>query len=235
MDCPRCGNAMREETLGGHLGRPVTIDLCVPCQALWFDARESLSLRPASTLALFRIIGERVSRVEPRHADLEKCPRCRGRLRLTHDMQRATRFEYLRCPNGHGRFITFYEFLREKDFIRPLTPAQIAELAQNVQSVNCSNCGAPVDLTRGAACSHCGTPLSMLDLGQAETLVKELQQAEHRADQPIDPTLPLRLAQARREVEALFVGRPRDLSLDDLGGGLVDAGLRVLARWLAER
>jgi Zn-finger nucleic acid-binding protein len=234
MDCPRCGNAMREETLGAHHDRAVAIDLCVPCQALWFDARESLSLAPAATLALFRIIGERVSRPEPRQVDLEKCPRCRGRLRLTHDMQRATRFEYLRCPNGHGRFITFYEFLREKDFIRPLTPAQIAELARTVQSINCSNCGAPVDLTHAASCAHCGTPLSMLDLGQAEALVGQLQHADARGHQPVDPTLPIRLAQARREVEALFAGQPRELSFDDMGGGLVDAGLRVLARWLAK-
>ena len=226
---------MREETLGGHHGRGVAIDLCVSCQALWFDARESLSLTPASTLALFRIIGERVSRPEPSKVDLEKCPRCRGRLRITHDMQRATRFEYLRCPNGHGRFITFYEFLREKDFIRPLTPSQIAELARNIQSINCSNCGAPVDLTQAAACAHCGTPLSMLDLRQAETLVSQLQQADARAQLPVDPTLPLRLAQARREVEALFVGQPRELSFEDIGGSLVGAGLRVVARWLADR
>ena len=92
MDCPRCGHAMREETLGGHHSRAVAIDLCVSCQALWFDARESLSLTPASTLALFRVIGERVSRPEPFKVDLEKCPRCRGRLRITHDMQRAVRF-----------------------------------------------------------------------------------------------------------------------------------------------
>ena len=225
---------MREESLGGHHGRPVSIDLCTRCQAIWFDARESLSLTPASTLALFRLIGQRVQPPEPHRADLEKCPRCRGRLRQTSDMQRATRFEYLRCPNDHGRFITFYEFLREKDFIRPLTPAQIAELAATIQSVNCSNCGAPVDLGQAAACAHCGTALSMLDLRQAELLVAQLQKADQRANQPIDPTLPLRLAQARREVETLFAGAPRPLSLDGLRIGLVDAGFKTLARWLAD-
>jgi hypothetical protein len=226
---------MREERLGAHHGRAVAIDLCVPCQAIWFDARESLSLTPASTLALFRTIGERVARPEPPGADLEKCPRCRARLRRTHDLQRATRFEYRRCPNDHGRFITFYEFLREKDFIRPLTAAQRAELARTLDSINCSNCGAPVNLTERAACAHCGTPLSMLDLRQAEALVAQLQQAEARASQPVDPLLPLRLEQARREVEAMFVGQPRSVSLDDLGGGLVGAGLKALARLLADR
>ena len=224
MTCPRCGDPMREEALGGHHGRPVRIDLCTRCQAIWFDARGSLSLTPASTLALFRVIGQRVQRPEPRGADLEKCPRCRGRLRRTHDRQRATRFEYLRCPNDHGRFITFYEFLREKDFIRPLTPAQVAELARTVQSVNCSNCGAPIDLAQEAACAHCGTPLSMLDLRQAEALVAQLQKADERSQQPIDPALPLRLAQARREVERL------DWPREDL----IEAGFRTLVRWLAD-
>src|SRR5919109_1451256 len=161
---------MHEETFDGHLGRSVEVDLCFSCQAFWFDARESLSLTPGSTLRLFKLIGDRSGRSQPSEADLAKCPRCRGRLRQTHDMQRATRFQYLRCPNGHGRFITFFDFLREKDFIRPLSAAQVAELRRNVQAVNCSNCGAPVDLGRGSVCAHCGSPLSMLDLGRASEL-----------------------------------------------------------------
>ena len=111
------------------------------CQSFWFDARESVSLSPGSTLALFRVIGEKLTRPQHTDSDLAKCPRCKGRLRRTQDMQRATRFEYLNCPNGHGRLISFFDFLREKDFIRPLTPQQIAELRQSVGSVNCANCG----------------------------------------------------------------------------------------------
>jgi hypothetical protein len=200
---------MQEETLTAHLGRPVAIDLCQSCQLFWFDSRESISLTPAATLTLFRIIGERVATPQSRNADVAKCPRCRARLRRTFDMQRATRFEYLRCPNDHGRLTSFFDFLREKDFIRPLTSQQLAELRQNVQSVNCSNCGAPVDITAGAACGHCGASLSMLDLTQAEKLVQQLQHAEDRTAQPVDPSLPLELARARREVEAAFDGVSR--------------------------
>lgn len=204
MDCPRCGSSMQEQTLDGHHGRPVTIDLCAACQSFWFDSHESLGLTPGSTLTLFRIIGEQTARRELTNADVAKCPRCSGRLRLTHDMQHATRFSYLRCPNGHGRLTTFFDFLREKNFIRPLTPQQIAELRRNVQTVNCSNCGGPVDLTTGAACAHCGSPLSMLDMKQAELLVAQLQRAEERENRPVDPALPLELARARREVETAF-------------------------------
>ena len=224
---------MREETLDGHLGRPVVIDLCLPCQSFWFDAHESLGLTPGSTLALFRIIGEHRARRPWTNADVVKCPRCKGRLRMTHDMQRTTRFEYLRCPNDHGRLTTFFDFLREKDFIRPLTTQQIAELRKNVQSVNCSNCGGPVDLTKGAACSHCNSPLSMLDMKQAETLVAQLQRAEGRANQPIDSTLPLELARARRDVETAFAHQPDDAWFRDAASaGLVGAGLNVVVAWL---
>ncbi len=235
MDCPRCGDAMRDERLGGHHGRSVTIDLCTRCQALWFDGHESLSLTPASTLTLFRLIGQQVARPEPGAVDLEKCPRCRARLRITHDMQRATKFEYRRCPNGHGRFITFYEFLREKDFIRPLTPPRSPN-SPGPSTRSTVRTAAPRSASaEGAGCAHCGSPLSMLDLRQAEALVAQLQKADARASQPVDPLLPLRLEQARREVESMFDGQPRSVSFDDVRSGLVGAGLKALSRLLTDR
>jgi len=229
MDCPRCGAGMQEQTLDGHMGRPVAIDVCLPCQSFWFDARESVLLSPGGTLALFRLIGEHAGRRSFSNADLAKCPRCHARLRLTQDMQRATRFSYLRCPNDHGRLTTFFDFLREKDFIRPLTPEQLQELRQNVQSVNCSNCGAPVNVTQASGCTHCGSPLSMLDLHQAEKLVAQLQKADAREHQPIDPALPLNLLRARRDAEAAF---PRDRGVDWSPGDLVEAGIQAVASWL---
>jgi hypothetical protein len=224
---------MAPHTLDGHHGRSVVIDLCDPCQALWFDGRENLQLAPAATLALFRLIGEHVAAPQSHGGDTAKCPRCRGRLRRTQDMQRSTRFEYLRCPNGHGRLTTFFDFLKEKDFIRPLTPRQVADLRRSIQTVNCSNCGGPVDLANGSACGHCGSPLSMLDLQQAETLVARLREAA-RDDKPVDPALPLALARARRESEAAFGDMPRDEGWLSDGGalGLVGAGLSALARLL---
>jgi hypothetical protein len=172
------------------------------------------------------------------NGDLAKCPRCKSRLRRTHDIQRNTKFEYRSCPHSHGRLTTFFDFLREKDFIRPLSPQQIEELRRNVASVNCANCGAAVDLASGAACGHCGTALSMLDVKQAEKLVEQLQKAEDRARQPIDPALPLALERVRRQTERQFAGfRDDDLWLKVVdvaspsAGDLVAAGLKVVARW----
>jgi hypothetical protein len=184
-------------------------------------------------LTLFRVIGEHTGRPSPTAAELARCPRCKGRLRITSDLQRHTRFQYLRCPNNHGRLTTFLEFLKEKQFIRALTAPQIAELRANVQVLNCSNCGAPVDLAKASACGHCGSPLTMLDLSQARALVEQLQKAD-RSGQPIDPALPLNLERARRQTEASFQGLVRDTSfLDDIAAtDLVSAGLTAFARWL---
>jgi DNA-directed RNA polymerase subunit RPC12/RpoP len=222
---------MESQALAGHIGRELEIDLCDPCQSIWFDSRENLQLTPGATLALFRVIGEHVAKPAPQDGDIAKCPRCSAQLRRTRDMQRNTRFEYFRCPNNHGRLSTFFEFLKEKDFVKPLTPRQIAELRRNVQAINCSNCGAPINLEKKTDCGHCGSALSMLDVHQAEKLIAQLREAD-RTGKVIDPALPLALERARRQTESLFEG------LDDRGGwdveigslGLVGAGLSQLIR-----
>jgi Zn-finger nucleic acid-binding protein len=224
---------MESHVLDGHLGRSVQVDLCDPCQSVWFDTGENLQLTPGATLALFRLIGEHVARPMLQDSDLVKCPRCKGRLRRTQDLQRSTRFEYFRCPNNHGRLQTFFDFLREKDFVRPLTPKQIAELRRNVQTVNCSNCGGPINLGKASACGHCGSPLSMLDIDQAERLVAQLRDAD-RSGKQIDPALPLALARARAETESAFKGLPGHDPWTQEGWslGLVGAGLSELVRLL---
>jgi hypothetical protein len=233
MTCPRCGEAMTEETLDGHLGRPLVVDLCFPCQVFWFDTRESLRLSPASTLKLFRLIGERTTGRPTATAERARCPRCPSPLARTRDLQRTTRFEYLRCPNGHGRLTSFFNFLREKDFIRPLSADQLEALRANLQTLSCSNCGGPIDLAAGSACAHCGSPVSMLDMRQAERLVEQLRQADRPA-QTVDPALPLRLTRTRHATHDAFDAFERDASWfsDVSNSGLVSAGLHAIARWL---
>jgi hypothetical protein len=236
MLCPHCHALMTAEVLEAHLGTSVTIDLCLPCQVFWFDAHESLKLAPRGVLKLFRTIGDRPPLPPAPRASHPTCPRCRAGLLATFDQQRNTRFQYLRCPKDHGRLIAFVEFLREKAFIRPLTPQQIRELRQSVQTLNCSSCGAPIDLASETVCGHCGAALSMLDMKQAGALVAQLQEAD-RTGRPIDPALPLELARARREVEAAFASFEHGSSWfgDVSSGGLVSAGLSALSRWLKSR
>src|SRR5437867_6223998 len=230
MNCPGCAIEMSAMTLDGRMNTPVAIDLCTACQAFWFDKHESLRLSPGSTLKLMKLIGESPGRGKP--VENLHCRRCAARLVLTHDLQRNTRFSYWRCPNDHGRFIRFFEFLKEKNFIRQLSPQQIDELRQNLQTVNCSNCGAPIDLTKTSGCLHCGSPISMLDMKQPQQMLAQLEEAAK--PRPIDPTLPLELARAKRHYDILFAGLEPDHDWwgDAAASGLVQAGLAAVARWL---
>jgi hypothetical protein len=224
---------MRSEALAGHQGQPISIDICLPCQAMWFDGFESVSLGPASTLKLFRLIGEHPDAMPQDHTDPAHCPRCGAILHAAHDLQRSTRFEYKKCPADHGRFITFYNFLREKEFIRPITPERLAELRAHVQTVHCSDCGAPIDLAAHASCPHCSSPITLLDLEQAGRLIAQLQAAD-RTGRPVDPALPLALERARRETDAAFDAiEHSDLWFRDASrAGLVAAGILALTRWV---
>jgi hypothetical protein len=227
MQCPACTAAMTVLTLDGHLGTKVEVDLCPACQVIWFDHMESLRLSPGATLQLFRTIGERKQTPPPPLTDPLRCPRCELRLLLTNDRQRNTPFRYRRCAREHGRLITFFDFLREKDFIRPLSPQQLAELRAHVQMVNCSNCGAPIDLARESACAHCNTPLSMLDLNQIETMAEHLRRAD-QASRAIDPNLHDRLAHEHALFEAL---RAEAAAGRTEPNGLVEMGMRAIADW----
>jgi Zn-finger nucleic acid-binding protein len=232
MNCPSCTREMTVHALGDRLAAQLEIDACEACQAFWFDSNESPRLSPGSTLKLFSLIAETLPRRSGSVARVLKCPRCRSRLLDTQDMQRNTRFSYSRCPHGHGRFTTFFNFLREKDFVRPLSGAQLDELRQHVQTVNCSNCGASIDLAHVSSCAHCGSALSVLDMQQAEKVVEQLRRATE--PQPVDPALPIELARARREIDAAFAGTHSTISLwsDVSSIGLVGAGLSAVARLL---
>jgi hypothetical protein len=220
---------MTEVALQRHGGLPLTLDVCDSCHAFWFDGHESLQLTPASTLQLFTMIGERSTAGRTPLADLLRCPRCSARLVPTQDRQRNTAFRYARCPAGHGRFTTFFDFLREKNFIKPLTGDELKALRDSVKIVNCSNCGAPVDLATGAACQHCRSPLSMLDMKHAQELVEQLRKAGE--PRPVDPSLPLQMERARREVELSFAqfGGKKEWMIEASASGLVEAGMRFLA------
>jgi len=218
-------------TLDGHVGTKVDLDLCAACQVIWFDHLESPRLSPGATLSLFRTISERKQTAPPPLSDPLKCPRCDLRLLLTNDRQRNTPFRYRRCARDHGRLITFFDFLREKDFVRPLSGPQIAELRASVQTINCSNCGAPIDLMRASACAHCSTPLSMLDLNQIDRMAAHLQQAGE-ASRTIDPMLPERMRREKEAVDALFKALRADASgARPASSGLVEMGLRLLSDW----
>jgi len=220
MNCPGCGQGMSEQKFERLYAKPVGIDICYPCTALWFDRLENLTLTPGAVLRLFVVMNDnKPAQRTPLRTDLV-CPRCHARLRLAHDMQRNTRFQYWLCPAEHGHFITFFEFLREKNFIRPLSPAEIARLRADVRTVTCSSCGAPIDLNGGAVCPYCRAPLSMIDAGQVDAVVQQLKREEAKRQEA-----------ARRPEPALALQPPAH-DTPDLDEGLVEAGLAALSAFL---
>jgi endogenous inhibitor of DNA gyrase (YacG/DUF329 family) len=234
LTCPGCQAPMTRRRFDAHYGRAVDVDLCHGCGLIWFDAWESIALTPGAVLKLFAALDEHRDQRHPLAAGVMHCPRCGQGLELTHDRQRATPFAYWRCPRDEGRLTTFFDFLREKNFVRPLSPERLAELRRYTPTVNCSACGAPVDLARESACSHCRAPLSMLDPDRVQAVVRELQRAEeHRAT--VDPTFPVRLLADRAAIERAFRAAPAELSAGDLGGafGIVEAGISTIVRLLS--
>jgi hypothetical protein len=164
----------------------VELDICFACHAIWFDQYESVALTPGAVLELFRLIHKRHDEPLRPLADALRCPGCRAGLALTHDFQRSTRISYYRCPVAHGRLTTFFQFLREKQFVRELTGAEITQLRATVKQVRCSSCGAPVDLARNAACGYCRAPVSILDADAVKKTLAELD-AQERGRKLGDP------------------------------------------------
>lgn len=223
---------MVPRSLERNYGPPINIDVCDACQGFWFDDQEIFLLSPGGTLDLFHHIQEASSAGRHPLGRRLACPRCRATMREAQDQQRNTRFSYSTCPAGHGRFLTFFQFLRAKNFVRTLTAKEVDELKRHVRQVNCTNCGAPIDVGRDAACGFCRTPVSMLDPEQVTKAVALLQKA-HAGRQNIDPAWPLAVAAERLRTERLFADTPEEralisVRLDD-SPDLVAVGMRVLA------
>ena len=163
-NCPNCYKSMTTQTVEAHfIARPVDIDACTPCRLFWFDQWESTTLAPRSVLNLFQYIGSATRETPTPLASRFNCTRCQSVLDFTRDLQRTTTFTYWRCSFGHGRLISFHQFLREKNFIRTPSPAELVRLRQTVKQISCSQCGGPIDLDKDSACSHCGAPIGLVD------------------------------------------------------------------------
>jgi len=230
VKCSNCAAPMTEWTLDSRLGAAITFEVCPPCQAFWFDQHKDLQLSPGSTLKLMKYIGEHTSPNKPTLSQRLSCPRCDQALTLAHDIARNVRFTYWHCKNDHGHFIGFFEFLKEKNFIHPLSPKEIQQLRENVHTVNCSSCGAAIDLQNNSACPYCHAPISILDLKEQQRMLEQLKQAAE--PKPLDPALPFQLEMIKQQTSNLFP-QDDDVWLEDArAGDLVLAGLNAVARWL---
>jgi hypothetical protein len=206
----------------------VELDICFGCQAIWFDHYESSQLTPGATIELFHLIDERAARSVRPIAANGRCPLCHKALVFTHDIQRTNRFTYHRCPDWHGRFVTFFQFLREKQFVRSLSGAEIERLKATVAQVRCSSCGASVSVERDAACKHCGAPLSILDADAVRRALHELGEAESQRHKAPDPFTAIDAVITGRQTEQ----RLRSIEVEAPAVDLLREAIGALARIL---
>lgn len=223
--CSNCSEAMALYALPGHYHHTIDIDVCMACNAIWFDARESSMLSPDGTLALFQLINERggtATSAAAKFGEALRCVTCGDSMRLTHDRVRDTRFSYQACRHGHGRLTTFYNFLSEKQFVRELTKAERAKLAATVHQVRCSGCGAAVNLGKVDACEYCRAPVAVFD--------------REAAKKAIDHYL-----QERKKQNTVVITEPRARHTDErwsaydraeLGSDILYALTRAASRWV---
>lgn len=169
-------------------GGEVELDLCFPCQGIWFDEYESLQLAPSGVIDLFKLIHEHRDDQRLPLAKPLRCPRCKERMIHSQDRVRSGLFNYMRCGQ-HGRFITFSQFMIEKGFVRQLNGAEINELKARIGTIRCNGCGAPVDIRKESACGHCQAPIAILDPQAVEQALAGYHQAAVKQAAPADPAV----------------------------------------------
>jgi hypothetical protein len=207
------------------------VEACATCNLFWFDDASSVRLTPDGVIDLFKYIGTAAGNARTVLASTFVCPRCSRPLAFTHDLQRTTRFTYWRCLRDDGQLISFAQFLRQKNFIRTPSPAELAKLRETVRQVTCSQCGAPVDLARDSACPHCRTPLALIDPDGVAKALQDLATA--KADRaPADPAA-VRVVLAKAQVSAAL-DRER-MREGEVGQDLVAIGVAAIGAWLVSR
>ena len=181
--CTNCASIMSLYVLPGHYGRSIDVDVCLDCNAIWFDQWESSQLSPDGVVSLFQLIHQRGGASSSAGAKLGeglRCLSCGDSMKTVNDRVKSTRFVYQSCRHGHGRLTTFYNFLSEKQFVRELTQAERTKLCATVRQIQCSGCGAPVDLTKHDACSYCRAPISVFDRDAARKAIDHYLRERHK-------------------------------------------------------
>lgn len=203
----------------------IELDLCFACQGIWFDEHESLQLAPAGVIALFRLIHEHRDDLRQPLAATLHCPRCAERLIHSQDRVKSGLFNYLRCGQQHGRFITFAQFMIEKGFVRQLNGAEIKQLRARIGMVSCTGCGAPVDIRQESACGHCRAPIAILDVDAVEKALVGYHQAAQRGAAAPDPEAlaeAILLTERERSQRRRESSQPNNVLTADIGDLLLD-------------
>jgi Zn-finger nucleic acid-binding protein len=180
IHCPSCRQEMQAQDLERHDQGVVQVDLCFACAGLWLDHLVSVQLAPAAVIELFKQIYAHRDDARQSMASQLSCPRCNDALVLSFDLSKAGRFSYFMCHRCDGRFTPFFQFLREKQFVRSPTAAELQKIRSEVRQITCAECGAPIDLQHESQCKYCHAPVSFLDPAAVEKALKMWSDAANR-------------------------------------------------------
>jgi hypothetical protein len=233
--CPNCRQPMQTQSLQQNYSGTERVELCFPCAGIWFDRLASVQLAPAAVIELFKEISSNRAAAQP-VANQLTCPRCGDALELSFDLSKSGRFSYFRCLRGDGRFTPFFQFLREKQFVRNLTLVEIQRVRSQVREIRCSQCGAPIDLVNSTQCQYCHAPVSFLDPDAVGKALHMWSDAENRRQKLGDALLQIQLPHADQTAEAplgvhLLTGASQQGSMAaGVGLDLVATGMRAIGR-----
>lgn len=146
-----------------------------------------MQLAPAAVIQLFKEIQSHLNDARQPVAERLGCPRCGDALAVGFDVCKTGQFSYFRCLRGDGRYTPFFQFLREKQFVRSLTDVEIQQVRKEVRQIRCSECGAPIDLEHSSQCQYCHAPVSFLDpdaVAKAARMWSDAQNRRHAGSTP---------------------------------------------------
>lgn len=166
-------------------------------------------------------------------------------LAPSQDLCKSGRFSYFRCQRGDGRYTPFFQFLREKQFVRTPTATELQQVRAQVRQITCSECGAPIDLENEQQCKYCHAPIAFLDPDAVEKAMRMYaDKDQHRAASPSPEALAAALRHTavrppadpgsmtgRLGERLLMAGRdpglpsPGDLAVDLVGWGIMAIAL----------
>ena len=170
---------MQALPLSGHYGQRVDIDLCGPCHLVWFDPIESARLSGPGLLSLVGAMAEAHSWAHRNvRADLG-CARCAKPVHAVHNQTRWGRSLHLECPQRHGAWQTFGQFLAERGLLRPMSSADRARALARDGALHCINCGGAIG-QQDVQCPWCTAAPALVDVARlARALDPEGATAEH--------------------------------------------------------
>ena len=108
INCPKCAAVMEQVPFGGW-----TVDRCVNCRGLWFDAREQEQLREVEGSEAIDV-GTPGASATPPAAGKIKCPVCSAQMIQMVD-HRQPHLKFESCTVCYGAFFDAGEFRDYKE------------------------------------------------------------------------------------------------------------------------